>query len=98
MNPALAVSAIFMILQNRVTLSNCILFFQTLGNHDFDDGVDNLVSFLSRLNFSVVVSNLNVTQEPAWPKSPPLFVKSKVFDVGGEKIGLVGYVLEQTPK
>ena len=70
---------------------------QTLGNHDFDDGIDNLVSFLSHLNFSVVVSNLNVTQEPKWPLSPPLFVKSTVLNVGGTKIGLVGYVLKETP-
>ncbi|KAJ7363701.1 hypothetical protein OS493_009864 [Desmophyllum pertusum] len=68
----------------------------TLGNHDFDDGVDNLVSFISRLNFTVVVSNLNVTHEPSWP-NPPLFVKWKVLDVGGEKIGLVGYVMQNTP-
>ena len=76
-----------------------ILFLpqQALGNHEFDDGVDNLVSFLSQVNFSVVVSNLNVTLEPKWPRSPPLFVKSKVLDVGGEKIGLVGYTLKDTP-
>ncbi|RMX39597.1 hypothetical protein pdam_00004020 [Pocillopora damicornis] len=69
-----------------------------LGNHEFDDGVDNLVAFLKAVNFSVVVSNLNVSLEPSWPKSPPLFVRSKVFDVGGEKIGIVGYVLQKTPK
>lgn len=73
------------------------MFHQALGNHEFDDGVDNLVSFLSRLNFSVVVSNLDVTKEPKWPKSPPLFTKWKVLDVGGEKIGVVGYVLQNTP-
>ena len=72
------------------------MFNKALGNHEFDDGVDNLVSFLGRVNFSVVVSNLDVSKEPAWPKTPPLFTKSKVFDVGGEKIGVVGYVLQST--
>lgn len=72
------------------------MFNQALGNHEFDDGVDNLVSFLGRVNFSVVVSNLDVSKEPTWPKTPPLFTKSKVFDVGGEKIGVVGYVLQST--
>ena len=71
---------------------------QTLGNHEFDDGVDNLVSFLSQLNFTVVVSNLNVTQEPKWPSTPPLIVKSKVVNVGSERIGFVGYVLKDTPR
>ena len=70
---------------------------QTFGNHEFDDGVENLVSFLRNLNFTVVTSNLNVSQEPKWPLSPPLFVKAKVFEVGGEKIGIVGYVLKTTP-
>lgn len=70
----------------------------TLGNHEFDDGVENLVSFLRSLNFTVVASNLNVSQEPKWPLSPPLFVKSKVFEVGGEKIGIVGYILKTTPQ
>lgn len=70
---------------------------QTLGNHEFDDGIDNLVFFLRRLNFTAVVSNLDVSQEPKWPRSPPLLVKSKIFNVGGEKIGLVGYVLKDTP-
>ncbi|XP_068698294.1 snake venom 5'-nucleotidase-like isoform X1 [Montipora foliosa] len=68
-----------------------------LGNHEFDDGIDNLVAFLNGLNFTVVSSNLNVSQEPKWPRSPPLFVRSKVLEVGGQKIGIVGYVLENTP-
>ena len=72
-----------------------LLLQQALGNHEFDDGVDNLVSFLRQVNFTVVASNLNVSQEPKWP-NPPLFVKRKVFDVGGEKIGLVGYTLQKT--
>ena len=71
---------------------------QALGNHEFDDGVENLVSFLKEINVSVVMSNVNVSLEPRWPKSPPLFTKYKVFNVGGEKVGVVGYVLESTPK
>ena len=73
-----------------------LLFLQTLGNHDFDDGVDNMVAFLKQLNFSVVVSNLNVSKEPKW--NPPLFTTTKVLNIGGEKIGLVGYVLQSTPR
>lgn len=69
---------------------------QTLGNHEFDDGIDNLVFFLRRLNFTAVVSNLDVSQEPKWPRSPPLLVKSKIFNVGGEKIGVAGYVTTKT--
>ena len=56
------------------------------------------MSFLSQLNFTVVVSNLNVTQEPKWPSTLPLIVKSKVVNVGSERIGFVGYVLKDTPR
>lgn len=49
------------------------------------------------MNFSVVVSNLDVGREPTWP-DPPLFDRTKVLSVGGEKIGLVGYVLQNTPR
>ena len=65
---------------------------QTLGNHEFDDGVQNLVSFISHLNFPVVASNLNFTQEPLLSSTPPLIVTSKVLNVSGERIGFVGYV------
>ena len=50
------------------------------------------MSFISHLNFTVVVSNLNFTQEPLLQSTPPLIVTSKVLNVSGERIGFVGYV------
>lgn len=45
------------------------------------------------MNFFVVVLNLDVSKEFVWLKLLFLFIKLKVFDVGGEKIGVVGFVL-----
>ncbi|XP_031571054.1 snake venom 5'-nucleotidase-like [Actinia tenebrosa] len=66
----------------------------TLGNHDFDDGPANTARFLSNINCSVVISNLDASKEPTWSRDPPLFVKSKVLVIGGEKVGIVGYTLQ----
>lgn len=58
------------------------------GNHEFDTGVDGLVSFLNNLTFPVVSANIDVSQEP---RLQGLFTKSIVKNVGGEDIGIVGY-------
>lgn len=68
----------------------------TLGNHEFDMGPPPLVTFLRALNFSVVSSNIDVSSEPKWPQREKLFNKSMVFNIGGEKIGVVGYVTKET--
>ena len=72
--------------------------FQTLGNHGFDDGPANTARFLRNVNFSVVMSNVDAKNEPLWSGKKPLFTKSKVLEIGGEKIGIVGYVLQSTPR
>ncbi len=59
-------------------------------------GPQKLALFLQALNFSVVCSNLDVSKEPTWPKSKALFNKSMIIDVGGEKVGIVGYLTKET--
>jgi 5'-nucleotidase len=72
---------------------------KALGNHDFDDGPANTARFLKNINCSVVISNLEARNEPTWSRHPrPLFVKSKVLEIGGEKIGIVGYTLQSTSR
>eukprot|EP00794_Sanderia_malayensis_P002836 gene2836-3279_t len=68
----------------------------TIGNHEFDMGPGQLASFLKLLNFSVVSSNMDVSKEPTWPKTGNLFNKSLVLNVGGERIGVVGYLTKET--
>lgn len=67
--------------------------FQTLGNHEFDHGVEGVVPFLKTINTSMLVANMDVSQEPTMEG---LFEKSKIIERGGRKIGLIGVILETT--
>jgi len=71
------------------------LSFQTLGNHEFDDGVDTLASYLERTkDIPTVVSNLNATAEPNLDK---YLLSSLVFTINNTKVGIVGYLTTDTP-
>ncbi|XP_023236967.1 protein 5NUC-like [Centruroides sculpturatus] len=64
-----------------------------LGNHEFDDGVEGLLPFLENVNFPVLGCNIDVDEVP--------LLKGKILssierDVGGEKIGIIGYVTPDT--
>lgn len=67
---------------------------QTIGNHEFDLGIEGLANFLGNVTFPVVSCNLNVDLEPTLNG---LFTKSVILTVGGEKIGIVGYTFHGTP-
>ena len=73
------------------------LKFQVLGNHDFDGGVEHVINYLQKMNSSVVMSNVDASSEPLWPKKK-LFEQSLVIEVGGQKLGICGYVLKSTPR
>ncbi|WAR07537.1 5NTD-like protein [Mya arenaria] len=64
-----------------------------LGNHEFDLGVDPLASFLGNVSFDVVSSSVDVTNEP---KLSGLLTKSVIKNVGGENIGVIGYITPET--
>lgn len=65
----------------------------TLGNHEFDRGVEEVVQFLKHLDSPVVVANLDDTDEPTLQN---LYKKSHVIQRGGRKIGLVGALVVAT--
>jgi 5'-nucleotidase/UDP-sugar diphosphatase len=61
----------------------------TIGNHEFDDGPENLAEQLKQAKFQIISANLDCS------KFPPLqeLVKSSVVkEINGEKIGFVGCV------
>jgi len=68
-----------------------------LGNHDFDGGVQHTIKYLEKMNASVVMSNVDVTRETAWPKRK-LFESSLVIKVGSKQLGICGYLLKTTPR
>lgn len=65
----------------------------TVGNHEFDDGPEVLAGFLSEVDFPVLMSNADISAEPALADK---IKKSVVIEVGGEKIGLIGLTTEAT--
>lgn len=65
----------------------------TVGNHEFDDGPEVLAGFIDNVDFPVLMSNADVTREPALAQKLP---KSAVIERGGEKLGLIGLTPEDT--
>ncbi len=66
----------------------------TLGNHEFDDGESALVPFLDKAQFPVVSANVVANDKSgAAGKIKP----SIVLEVGGQKIGIIGAVTNDTP-
>ncbi|XP_045197395.2 snake venom 5'-nucleotidase-like [Mercenaria mercenaria] len=64
-----------------------------LGNHEFDLGVEPLALFLNNVTFPIVSVNTEVTNEP---RLNGKFLKSFEMIVGGENIGIVGYIIPET--
>ncbi|ULR44682.1 5'-nucleotidase C-terminal domain-containing protein [Rhizobium sp. K102] len=67
----------------------------TVGNHEFDDSEDGLATFLDKVQFPVVTANVRAT---AASKLGDRVKPSLVLDVGGQKIGIVGAVTNDTPE
>lgn len=67
---------------------------QALGNHEFEDGIENLVLYLKNLNHPVLVSNMDANAEP---DMQGLYKKSTVIERNGKKIGIIGVIISSTP-
>ncbi|XP_035697792.1 snake venom 5'-nucleotidase-like [Branchiostoma floridae] len=65
-----------------------------IGNHEFDNGISGLVPFLRNVTFPMLACNIDTSGEP---ELQGLILPSVVLDVGGERVGIVGYILENTP-
>ena len=62
----------------------------TIGNHDFDLGIDNLVTQMPHANFSFINCNYDFSNTNLNKKIAPY----KVFIKNGIKIGVLGYGIE----
>nr|CAD7424035.1 unnamed protein product [Timema monikensis] len=65
----------------------------TLGNHEFDNGLEGIIPFMEQANFPIVVANIDDSEEPDFQG---LYNKSIVIEREGRKIGIVGYLLNST--
>uniref|UniRef100_A0A1A8P209 5'-nucleotidase n=3 Tax=Nothobranchius TaxID=28779 RepID=A0A1A8P209_9TELE len=66
------------------------------GNHEFDNGVDGLLRpFLEKINCSIVSANIRPDQTLA-PTFGHTFLPYKIFSVGDQRVGVVGYTSRET--
>ncbi|CRK95992.1 CLUMA_CG009432, isoform B, partial [Clunio marinus] len=66
----------------------------SLGNHEFDEGSENLAKFLNEIDFPVLAANLDLEKEPQLQTE---YLKpSTVFTLDGRKIGIIGYLTPET--
>jgi 5'-nucleotidase / UDP-sugar diphosphatase len=59
----------------------------TLGNHEFDDGAENLAKQLKNAKFEVISSNLDFSDEP---ELAAIVKPATIKEIDGEKIGFIG--------
>ncbi len=64
-----------------------------VGNHEFDDGPEGLAKFLELAKFPVLSGNIVLENEAALKKKIPGLI---VLEVGGEKIGVISVLAEDT--
>ncbi|MDC0201897.1 metallophosphatase [Flavobacteriales bacterium] len=62
----------------------------TIGNHDFDNGLDGLIKQLPHAKFPFIVSNYDFSDTNMHNK----YLKYKVFNKGGVKVGVFGIGIE----
>ncbi|MEM6306146.1 MAG: 5'-nucleotidase C-terminal domain-containing protein [Pseudomonadota bacterium] len=66
-----------------------------VGNHEFDDGPEGLAAFLDKVSFPVLSANIDVSQNNLLAGRVG---KSAVLEVGGERVGIVSVLAEDTPE
>lgn len=64
----------------------------TIGNHEFDHGVEGVVPFLEHINSPVLLVNVDNSEEPEFKN----FKKSMIIERSGRKIGIIGVILQTT--
>lgn len=70
------------------------LFFQCLGNHEFDLGAKGVHDFINGVKFPIVAANLDFSQQDVF--NGTTVPKSVVLEVSGQKIGIIGYLTPTT--
>lgn len=63
----------------------------TLGNHEFDHGIEGLIPFLETINSPMIVANIDDSEELSMQG---LYNKSLVIDKYGRQIGIIGVIIK----
>ena len=62
----------------------------TIGNHDFDGGLDNLALRMTQAQFPLLIANYDISNTPLHNKSK----EYKIFQYGGVRVGVFGVCIE----
>lgn len=62
----------------------------TIGNHEFDNGLDQLAGQMKHMNFPFIISNYDFSNTPMKGKT----IRYKIFDKSGIKVGVFGLGIE----
>ncbi|RWS22336.1 hypothetical protein B4U80_02001, partial [Leptotrombidium deliense] len=67
----------------------------SLGNHEFDDGVEGLEPYVRETSniIPTLACNLEISQEPQFQS---IVHKSKVFAIEGRRVAVIGYITPET--
>ncbi|XP_022118300.2 uncharacterized protein LOC110995442 [Pieris rapae] len=68
---------------------------RSLGNHEFDNGINGLAPFIANLSCPNLATNLILDDEPIL-KAEVNLKNSVVFDINGVKVAVIGYLTPDT--
>lgn len=63
------------------------------GNHEFDDGPEELAAFIERADFPILAGNFDVSAEPLLAGKMEDYV---ILDIDGEQVGIIGALTVDT--
>lgn len=66
----------------------------SLGNHEFDDGIDGLIPFIQNASYPILTTNLDLSEQPNLAATN--LKNSTILEVKGKKIGVIGYLTPET--
>ncbi|KAG5325745.1 5NTD protein, partial [Pseudoatta argentina] len=66
----------------------------SLGNHEFDNGVEGLIPFIQNATYPILTTNLDLSEEPGLAATN--LKNSTILIVNGKKIGVIGYLTPDT--
>ena len=66
----------------------------TLGNHEFDKGINGLSKFITGLKTPIVSTNINFDKEPGIVASIQQYI---IKDFHGRQVGIIGATIPETP-
>lgn len=93
----LTLSLIYLFIYLSTYLSICLFIYlasQSLGNHEFDDGVNGLIPFIEEAKFPILAANLDLSKQPNLKATK--LANSTVLVINGTKIGVIGYLTPET--